>query len=79
MAYWCIKNTARICDGCQSCYKEPDEEEKNLDELRQIIEETAENVCDNFCKYRDTADENGECDYMRENEGKCPLDEIVSY
>lgn len=50
-----------------------------MDELRKIAEETAENVCDNFCKYRDTADENGECDYMREHEGACPLDALISY
>lgn len=77
MAYYCSKNSARICDGCQRCYIE--REEKNVDELRKIAEETAENVCDNFCKYRDTADENGECDYMREHEGACPLDALVSY
>lgn len=42
----------------------------------QIIQETAEEICDKFCKYRDTCDENAECDYMRENNGACPLDKL---
>lgn len=31
------------------------------DNVKKIIEETCENICDNFCKYRDTCDENCEC------------------
>lgn len=41
----------------------------------QIIEEVCETVCDDLCKYRDTADDDFICDYMREH-GKCPLDRL---
>lgn len=44
-----------------------------------LLEEMVENICDNFCKYRETCDENAECEYMRNNEGKCPLDVVNSY
>lgn len=49
-------------------------EEKSLSAV-YIIEETVETICDELCKYRDTADENNECDYMREH-GACPLDRL---
>lgn len=42
----------------------------------KIIEEVAETVCDDLCKYRDTCDEDCVCDYMREHDGKCPLDRL---
>ena len=41
----------------------------------QIIEEVSENICDNFCKYRDTCDENCECEWIR-NGNECPLDRL---
>lgn len=41
----------------------------------QIIENTVELVCNKLCKYSDTADENYECDYIREH-GSCPLDAL---
>lgn len=43
--------------------------------VTQIIEEVCEEVCDSLCKYRETADDNCECDYMREK-GYCPLDKL---
>lgn len=43
-----------------------------IEELNEI----AEDICDNFCKYRETADENCECDYIREGK-QCPLDKLV--
>lgn len=48
-----------------------------IEDKKRDCAEVAENICDNFCKYRDTVNENGECLYMIENEGKCPLDKIV--
>lgn len=44
--------------------------------VTRLIEEVAENICDNFCKYRDTADENFECEHIR-NGGECPLDKLL--
>ena len=41
----------------------------------QIIEEVCETVCDDLCQYRDTADDDFICDYIREH-GKCPLDRL---
>lgn len=37
---------------------------------------SAEDICNNFCKYRETADENCECDHIREG-NQCPLDKLV--
>lgn len=44
-------------------------------DIKQSIEEIRENICDNFCKYRDTADENFECEAIRNDTG-CPLDRL---
>ena len=44
--------------------------------MQKKIMEICENICDNFCKYRDTCDDNSECEILREGE-KCPLDEFV--
>lgn len=44
-------------------------------QVYEIIEEVTVAVCDNLCKYRETADEDLICDYMREN-GSCPLDKL---
>ena len=41
----------------------------------QVLHDLAENICDNFCKYQETTDEEGNCDWIR-NGGKCPLDKI---
>lgn len=41
----------------------------------QLIEETSEDICDNFCKYRDTCDENCECEWLRSG-NNCPLDRM---
>lgn len=43
--------------------------------ISQIIEKVKEDICDNYCEYRHTADENFECDVIR-NGGKCPLDRL---
>lgn len=44
--------------------------------MREKITEICENICDNFCKYRDTCDDNSECEVLREGD-MCPLDEIM--
>lgn len=43
--------------------------------LSQILEEVREDICDNYCKYRDTADEECLCDKIRDG-GECPLDRL---
>ena len=44
--------------------------EKNI---RVMLEELAEDICDNYCKYQETCDDNAECDIVRGG-GSCPLD-----
>lgn len=51
------------------------ENKKLINTLQQIIHETCEDICDNYCKYRDTTDEDYLCDIMRDG-GDCPLDRI---
>ena len=43
--------------------------------ITQLLEEIREDLCDNYCKYRDTCDENCECDITRDG-GTCPLDRL---
>ena len=38
-----------------------------------ILTELAEDICENYCKYYETADEDCICDAIREK-GGCPLD-----
>lgn len=40
-----------------------------------IICDVCEDICDNYCKYRGTEDEDGICDLVREK-GSCPLDRL---
>ena len=42
----------------------------------KVLQEVVEDICDNYCKYQDTTDEEGICDCIRDG-GKCPLDRII--
>lgn len=44
--------------------------------VTDTIQEIAEDICDNFCKYRETCDDNCECEHIR-NGNECPLDVLV--
>lgn len=46
---------------------------KLLKSIQEQLEKVCEDICDNYCKYRETADEDFICDAIREN-GSCPLD-----
>ena len=46
-----------------------------MDNVTKIIEEVREDICDNYCKYRDTRDENAECEIIRAGK-QCPLDRL---
>ena len=43
--------------------------------ITKIIESVCEDICDNYCRYRDTADENAECEPIRKGQ-KRPLDRL---
>lgn len=57
----------------------PEEIERLKEQHRWIpVEERLEvcsDICDNYCKYRDTVDEDGNCEAMRAGIG-CPLDKL---
>ena len=44
--------------------------------LVQVLQNTADDICDKFCKYQNTVDAEGECEWVR-NGGECPLDKII--
>lgn len=46
--------------------------DKQNDSIAGMLEEICDNFCNNFCKYNETADENAECDFVREG-NRCPL------
>ena len=41
-----------------------------------ILEQVVADICDNYCKYRETCDEDALCDIIRNGE-QCPLDKLV--
>lgn len=43
--------------------------------IRQMLQEIADDICNNYCKYRDTGDEECLCDLIRDG-GDCPLDRL---
>ena len=47
-----------------------------MDSVTKMIEKVAEDICDNYCKYSDTVDDNGECEPIR-NGTPCPLDKLI--
>ena len=44
--------------------------------ITRILENVAEDICDNHCKYRETCDEDALCDITHSG-GECPLDKLV--
>lgn len=55
--------------------QEAAQETKVLLSVQKIIQEVSEDICDNYCKYRETADEDNLCDPLR-NGSSCPLDRL---
>lgn len=46
-----------------------------MDSITKQLEDFAEDICDRFCKWRETCDDNCECQWIREG-NKCPLDKL---
>ena len=44
--------------------------------VKEIIEETAEDICENYCRYHGTEDEDGLCDRTRDG-SLCPLERLL--
>lgn len=42
----------------------------------ELLESVREDICDNFCTYRDTVDDDCKCDWIRSGERCCPLDRL---
>lgn len=51
-------------------------ESKREQSITEIIVSVCEDICDNYCKYRETCDDNAECEPIR-NGQKCPLDRLM--
>ena len=49
--------------------------EEKKKSVTELIEEVCGDICDNYCEYRHTADENAECEILRCGK-KCPLDKL---
>ena len=47
------------------------ESKKVIESANDILREVCEDICDNYCKFRETVDEDCLCDVIRE-EGICP-------
>lgn len=56
-------------DQCRRCG------EQKWSEVIENIQKVCEDICDNYCKYRDTVDEDGICDGMRDGR-TYPLDRL---
>lgn len=49
--------------------------DKLMDTISDILRGIQEDICDNYCKYRDATDEDCLCELLR-NGGTCPLDRL---
>ena len=54
---------------------DPEEKKEQPVKVASILHEVSEDICDNYCKYRDTGDEDCMCDIIREDKPS-PLDRI---
>lgn len=52
------------------------ESKKVIESVKEILRVVCEDICDNYCKYRETVDEDYLCDVIREG-GSCPLDRLT--
>lgn len=51
------------------------ESEKVIESMKEILREVSEDICDNYCKFRETADGDFLCDVIRSG-ASCPLDRL---
>lgn len=73
--FWC-DSKCRWCSAWSCEREECEREEGNMDKTKNnLLEQIKEDICDNYCQYRDTADEEFLCDAIRDG-GNCPLDRL---
>lgn len=48
-----------------------------MKELFITICETAEKICDDFCKFGGTGDNDNGCVWCQSHEGQCPFDDLM--
>ena len=48
----------------------------NNQSITSMLQQIVEDICENYCKYRETCDEEAMCDIIRDG-GECPLDKLV--
>lgn len=70
--YTSVSNYAEKCKD----FKQIESMGQIVKSVSQIVQLVSEDICDNYCKYRDTADEENLCDVIR-NGGSCPLDRLI--
>lgn len=46
-----------------------------MSDVQIVVQETAEEICDHFCHYNQSVNEEG-CWYCRTHEGRCPFDKL---
>ena len=64
------------CSECREWWNQEYSRPKEMTPLTIVLQEVADEVCTNLCKYTETTDEDCVCDYMREH-GYCPLERLV--
>lgn len=70
-----VDNRTMICDTCGNMEALEAMENKDGKSITEILKEVCEDICNNYCKHRDTADEEYLCNILRDG-GSCPLDRL---
>lgn len=61
----------------QGCQDDENRDLMGMDKtISQLLQEITENICNNYCKHRNTSDEECLCNVVRDG-GKCPLDRLT--
>lgn len=70
-----IRDKNLLPDAMQKLAEVEDIEQEGpiLSTAMLMVERVREDICDNYCKYRETGDDDGVCDVIRDG-GICPLD-----
>lgn len=64
-----------VTTGRQEAAEEQPGERDKGKAVKEILLEVSEEICDNYCRFRDTVDGEYQCEVTR-NGGTCPLDKL---